>query len=74
MSDTKNPNVRLLRKPNQSVERLISTFNKKFQKSRIGQKAQSKRYRQDNVNRNKRRIKAIKRDENRAKRAKMQFR
>jgi len=66
--------IKIHRRPNESVERLISKFNKLFQASRKGLKAQEKKHFRKKLNRRKQRIKAVKRDQYRAKREKNQFR
>jgi hypothetical protein len=65
--------VKVFRNPSESAERLISKFNKAFQASRKGLVASAKKYRQKDLNKRKQRIRAIKREENRAKREKMSF-
>lgn len=66
--------IKMVRRPNESAERLISKFNKAFQAARVGVRVGAKRWFRKKDNRKKRRIKAIKREENRARRAKAQFR
>lgn len=66
--------IKVHRRTNESVERLISKFNKLFQGSRKGLVAQEKKHFRKKLNKRKQRIKAVKRDFYRAKREKNQFR
>ncbi len=70
----KQTKVKIVRKPNQSVERTISMFNKRCQRRRIAPEVNGNKFFTKPLNKNKRRTKAIKREENRAKRERAQYR